>query len=291
MQRIIFERTASTFTLQFKSYAELGLEIFLNFQTATHSQADDWFYTFNTADIMSRHPYTHSEYSVGGNYFPINGGLLVKSSSKFLHIYPDYPLGAGMPDSHSFQLNMHRNPALDDGLGLGYYYGEYSPAEHALVLGFTDLTTHKVWEEYLKFKETPLVFFKGNKETFTQDFEGAGYENFRWQYKCDYELVPEDKCAYLSSVVVREKDLVCRVINICDETVTPDFRAFKLEEELNTLGAEIHPRQLARESGVLEFAENMNSGRNFIQYPKSDKKGLIKPYYLNTYRIKRSGDD
>ena len=288
VQRIILERTASTFTLKFKSYAELWLELFLNFQTTTHSQAEDWFYTFNTADIMSRHPYTDPTYSLGGNYFPVTGALLVKSHSTFLHVYPDYPLGAGMSDSHSFQLHMHRNPALDDDLGLDLYYGEYSPAERSLVFGFTELSTHKVWEEYLKSKETPLVFFKGYGKTFTEDLERAEKIQGKWEYVSEYELVKEDTCAYLSSVVVREEDMIGRVINICDETVTPDFGSFELLEELNALGAEIEPRQLVRENGVLEFIENLNSGRNFVQYPKSDKEGLIKPYNLNTYRIKRN---
>lgn len=237
---------------------------------------------------MSRHPYTDRAYSVGANYFAVNGGLLVKSNNTFMHVYPDYPLGAGMPDSHSFQLHMHRNPALDDDLGLDLYYGEYSPAEQSLVFGFTELSTHQVWAEYLKSKETPLVFFKGYGKTFTEDLENAEKNNGKWEYACEHELVKEDKCAYLSSVVVREEDMICRVINICDETVTPDFGSFELLEELNALGAEIEPRQLVRENGVLEFVENMNSGRNFVQYPTSDKEGLIKPYNLNTYRIERN---
>lgn len=287
-QRVILERAASTFTLKFKSYAELGLEIFLNFQTVTHSQADDWFYTFNTADIMSRHPYPEDPYLIGDNYFPINGGLFVKSHDTFLHVYPDYPLGAGMPDSHSFQLHMHRNPWADDDLGLDAYYGEYSPAEHSLILGFTELSTHKIWKEYLQSKEQPLVFFKGYGKTFTEDIEQAEKGNDKWEYMCEYELVQEDNCAYLSSVVVREEDMICRVINICDETVTPDFGSFKLLEELNTLGGTIMQRQIFKAKGVLEFPANMNSGKNFVQYPKCDKEGLIKPYHLNTYRIQRN---
>ena len=287
MQRLILEPTASTLTLKFKSFAELGLEIFLNFKTITHSQAEDWFYTFNTADIMSRHPYPEDPSLVGNNYFPINGGLLIKSNNTFLHIYPDYPLGAGMPDSDSFQLHMHRNPWANEGLGLEDYYGEYHSAEHSLVIGFTELSPHKVWEEYIKSKEAPLVFFKGYGKTFIEDLEHAGKENSRWEYKCEYELVKENKCVYLSSVVVREEDMICRVINICDETITPDFGSFELFDELNTLGAENTPRQYAKGNGVLEFPVNMNSDRNFVQYPKSDKAGLIKPFHLNTYRIER----
>ena len=237
---------------------------------------------------MSRHPYPNETYLTGENYFPINGGLLIESLDSYLHIFPEFPLGAGMPNQESFELHLHRNPDKDDDLGIGVYYGEYSPAEHSLLFGFTDLQPHKIWEKYLKNKASPQIFFKGYHNTITELLENAEKNTEKWEYDTDYSLINEDKCAYISSIVQRHDDMICRIMNICDYPINPSFNSFTLEEELNTLGGTAYKRQNAVAEGELEFSINDNSGRNFVQYPKSDEDGLIQPFNLNTYRIKRS---
>ena len=271
--------------MKFRLFAELGLEIFLRFATPTHSLSDNWFYTFNSADVMSRHPYPDEDYLIGNNYFPINGGLLINSLDTYLHIFPDFPIGAGMPDRDSFELHLHRNPYADDDLGIGEYYGEYSPAEHSFLFGFTDLKPKKIWKEYLQYKTSPLVFFKGLGNSLVSELENSEKNSDKWEYQTEYSLVNEDKCAYLSSIVVREDDMICRIMNICDQTITPEFDAFTILEELNALGGELENRRTVTAQGELEFTMNENSGRNMIQYPKCDQTGLIKPFSFNTYRI------
>lgn len=286
VQRIILPRHSSTFTLKFKSYAELGLEIFLNFETKTHSQSDNWFYTFNSADIMSRHPFLDKPYLIGDNYFPITGGLLIESGNTFLHMYPDYPLGAGMPDHSSFQLHMHRNPYADDNLGIGVYYGEYSPAEHSLLFGFTELNPGKIWDEYLRNKASPLVFFKSYGETVTEFIEEAEIVG-NWGFNTEYSLMNEDKCVYLSDVNVKGQAMLARVLNICEETMDFELNGLEIVEEVNALGGKLEKRQRAKESGELEFNMNLNSGKDFVEYPQSLKEGLVKPFHFNTYKVQR----
>ena len=285
VQRIILPIDSSTFTLKFRLYAELGLEVFLKFNTREHSQSDNWFYTFNSADIMSRHPFPDQHDLIGDNYFPINGGLFIENLNTFLHIYPDFPLGAGMPDSSSFQLHLHRNPYADDDLGLDVYYGEYSSAEHSLLFGFTELKPSKIWEIYLENKASPQVFFIGTGTTLTLDLQTAEKNEGKWEFETEYSLINEDKCAYLSSLNIVNNETIARILNVCDKTISPEFDQFVLLDERNTLGGKIEDRKSAKESGILEFTINQNSGKNFVQYPKCENEGLIKPFHLNTYTI------
>lgn len=286
VQRVILPTHSPTFTLTFRLFAELGLEIFLRFSNPLHSY--DWFYTFNSADIMSRHPFPDLEYLTGENYFPINGGLIIENQNSHLAFFPDFPLGAGMPDQEHFELHLHRNPDKSDDLGISGYYGEYSPVEHHFLVGFTELEPAEIWKRYLANKASPQVFFKGVGTGFTEDIEEAEKVVDRWEHECEYSLVNEDMCAYVSSVVKSEESLVARVMNLCEATISPEFSAFRIVGELNTVGGNIEERKRAKASGDLEFAINDNSERNFIQYPENDEDGMIKPFHLNTYEIKRT---
>ena len=285
IQRIILPKHSSTFTLKFKLFAQLGLEVFLRFNQPNHSY--NWFYTFNSADIMSRHPFPDETYLSGDNYFPINAGLIIESQESYLAIFPNFPLGAGMPDQSNFELHLHRNPDKSDGLGISGYYGEYSPAEHEFLIGFTELKPSMIWETYLENKAAPQVFFKGSDNSFTEDLQNAEKNTDGWNFETEYSLINEDRCGYISSIVKRQDDLICRIINICDEPIDPAFRTFELVEELNALGGEIEQRQNAIANGILEFPINDNSARNFVQYPKSYNDGLMQPFNLYTYRIQR----
>lgn len=236
---------------------------------------------------MSRHPYPNETFLIGENYFPINAGLIVESQDTYLHIYPNFPLGGGMPDQEHFELHLHRNPDKNDHLGINGYYGEYSPVEHEFLMGFTDLKPKKIWKKYLENKAAPQVFFKSLGNFLTEDFEAAEKTQSKWEYKSKYSLINEDKCGYVSSIMTRENDMICRVMNICDKPITPEFENFAVEEELNTLGGQIEQRQKAVANGILEFTINDNSAKNYVQYPTSDEDGLIQPFHLNTYKIKK----
>ena len=236
---------------------------------------------------MSRYPYPEEEYLIGENYFPISGGLIIENLGSHLHIFPSFPIGAGMPDQGSFELHLHRNPDKDDGLGIKVYYGEYSPVEHSIVFGFTELQPRQIWKKYLSQKSIPQVFFKGHDNTLVEDFEIADKTNNKWEYDTEYSLVNENKCAYISSIVQTHDNTICRILNICDFPITPEFNSFELLEELNTLGGKIEKRQIAIAKGLLEFEINNNSAKNFIQYPKSRDDGLIQPFHLNTFKIKQ----
>ena len=136
VQRILFPNLFSKFMIKFKLFPELGSEIFLRFNLLQNS--DNWFYTFNTADVMLRNRYFEDGAACGVNNFPVVGGVLAKMNQKFLHVYPLFPLGAGLGNSF-FELHLHRYPMHNDKLGLGNDFKNPKTVEHSFLIGSTDM--------------------------------------------------------------------------------------------------------------------------------------------------------
>lgn len=212
---------------------------------------------------------------------------MVQDQSSYITVFPDFPMGAYMVDSQTFELHLHRNPNQDDHLGIGEYLGEYSPVEHHISVGFSDLSPKKVWNDYLEYKASPMVFFRGAGGVLTEELQDAVETKDKWTYETDYVFENDNQCAYVSSIVTREDGFIGRVLNVCDETVDFEFKNYEIVRELTTIGSEISERNTVPISGELEFSINSNSGKNIVQYPKSSKQGMIKPYNLNTYLLQK----
>lgn len=249
--------------------------------------ADDWFYTFNSADIMFRRYAPITNTSVGHNNYPIPGGLLISTQDTFLHIFPTFPLGAGLPNSEQFELHLHRNPQNDDHFGIGEPLYETYSVEHELLIGLTDMNTGPIWKKYIDYKTTPLVTFLSKEKILTEDLEKAFVMKKDWEFSTEYSLLQETTCAYISSIVERNNELVCRIVNICDELISEKINSLDMIREINAIGGELMERNYASPGGVIEGVVN-NSGANFVSYPDVSAVGMISPFDLKTYRMKKN---
>ena len=77
------------------------------------------FYTFNSGDVRQWHSDEVPISSLGKNFQPIAGGLLVGKPEAGVFITPDYPFGAGNLKSETL-LHIHRYINGDDDWGLAY---------------------------------------------------------------------------------------------------------------------------------------------------------------------------
>ena len=226
---------------------------------------------------------------IGSNYYPINAGLLIDMKDDFLYILPSFPLGAGMPDNKHFEMHIHRHPGKDDGFGVNEYVPDYHPVEHTWVIGIMKMKLDWLWREYLELKGYPVVLFHGNSwGSVEEKLENAKEIKENWTSAEKYQLVEENQCLYVSSLVLRSESYVCRVVNICGKSEEFRLEGFDVVEELNAGGYSKFRAKNIETEGIVEFRYNKNSGNAVIRYPITNDTGKIQPFSLSTYRVSKA---
>ena len=284
-QTIVLPMNSITFELKFKLLASLGDEILLEFARPT--QESDWFYTFNSADIQLRKPFSDAQGTSGDNYYPIVGGVFINNSQEFLQFFPKFPLGAGMPHDGSFELHLHRNPENDDDLGLVTPLDDKIPVEHEFLIRIGDLNTSTIWKDYLSHKNSMIIFAVGENEEDIYLDVGNNYERVEnWNSNTEYSLTDENKCVYLSSLGVQNEKMYANVLNICSNPERFSLNSTTIIEQVL-----INEKPLLRSTidiqtrGEIVFEANSNSGKSMIRYPMKDKTGMVSPFAFIGYEI------
>lgn len=286
LQTVIVPRQSMVFRLKFNLFAEIGEEVFLRF--AHGNTADDWFYTFNSADVRARRLFTKRPDTSGENYYPIVGGLFIRyHNQKFLQFFPKFPLGAGMINSDAFELHLHRNPSKDDDLGLGDGLRDNQPVEHEFLVKLSEFNATDMWRSYLLHKNSPIIFVVEDTEgKISLDADKALLWTEEWKRGTEYSLVDEDPCVYLSGLSVKEGRRYARVLNICESPQDLKVHGLKVIEEyfLNE-----QPWSKARNSihveGELTFKMNSNCGERVMKFKVAKGEGMIPPFCLKEYEI------
>jgi hypothetical protein len=243
-----------------------------------------WFYTFNTADVTRRYFIPEDFITKGSNYYPINGGLLVDLDECFLSIFPSFPTGAGMPKADTFEIHLHRHPSQDDGMGLGSYVEDIFPVKHNWRVTLGDFSLSKTWKDFLSHKASPSLFYLKNQNFYITTDSKEGFQ-FSEMIQADthYSIVPNSSCKYLSSLALKDKDLVLNVLNICEKD--EEMTWLRLFDEVSFSWLESHPSpkvQLIKEN-IFNFRWRNNSGENVIKHPKIKNSSKFGPFELRTF--------
>ena len=264
VQKVVVLKETDYFTLNFYLVSVTGEEIFLKFFNTNNKK--DWFYTFNTADVIKRHQFEKRNNCLGENGFPVVGALLIDYKSTFAQIFPKFPLGAHMPKNDYFELHLHRNPAHDDVLGLGSALLDKVPVEHEFLFRFGDLNSTKLWQTYLTNKNPPHVFVIDNEEKLNLNLEKA--ETFKaWKYDTHYLIGSEDPCSYLSRIFFKKKQMVVNVLNTCEYSDKFELNGLSLGNEVQADGYPLTAREAkVLTEGQLVFSINKNTPDTLWKY-------------------------
>jgi hypothetical protein len=279
VQKVVVLKETDYFTLKFYLVSQTGEEIFLKFFNTNNKK--DWFYTFNTADVIKRHQFEKRNNCYGENGFPVVGALLIDYKSTFAQIYPKFPFGAHMPKTDYFELHLHRNPAYDDVLGLGSALHDKVPVEHEFLFKFGELNSTKLWQTYLSNKHEPHVFVIDNEEKLNFNLEKA--ENFKtWKFDTHYLIGSEDPCTYLSRVFFKKKQMVMSILNTCEYSDKFELNGVSLGYEVQADGYPLTAREAnVLTEGELVFTINKNTPDTLWKYYK--KAGKLSPFGLYSF--------
>lgn len=280
-QQVFLDSHSSCIYFTFDVYAHKNSEIFLRFE---HSHEGlGWFNLFNSGNLMRKFFQYEESDSKGLNYFPINGAALIDFGKEFLHIFPGFPLGAGMPDKDHFELNLHRHPAYDDGLGLDGYVPDDLSVEHSWILKFQELSPNTLWKSYIEAKTYPTCFFMQDHNEVTESHEKGAFFTIPAHFLPIKQLMPEDNCNYFSSFLLRNGKKVLQVMNICEES--KELKGFTVVEERMAAGLKKSYNSDWLVNSKLEFSLGNNSGFNVLKYPRSVSVNGIKPFHLKTFVV------
>ena len=284
-QTIVLPMNSSTFELKFELHAALDDEIFFKFERP--SQEPNWFYTFNSADIRLRKPFPDTIDVSGENYYPVVGGVFINNSQEFLQVFPKFPLGAGMPNDHSFELHMHRNPNNDDFLGLGAGLKDPKAAHHDFLIRIDELNTSTIWKDYLSHKNSLIMFAVGDKEEEISLNLKDNYDRFEeWNSTTEYSLTDENECVYLSSLGVSNEKMYARVLNICETPKKFSLNSTEIVDQVLVNEKHLEGKILGIQiRGEINLEVNSNSGRDVIRYPIEYKDGLVSQFTFTGYEI------
>lgn len=286
LQSVVVPKHSSAFRIKFSLLAEAGEEIFLRF--AHRNTMEDWFYTFNSADVRARRLFTKRPDTSGENNYPIVGGLFIRyDNQSFLQFFPKFPLGAGIVDTTGFELHLHRNPSRDDDLGLGSGLQDNLRVEHEFLVKVSDFNATEMWRNYLLHKNALIVFaVEDSSGKITLDAKRAHYWNEEWKRHTEYSLVDEDPCVYLSSITVGGGKRYARVLNICESPQDFEMHGVKVKDEylLNEKPLRENRNQVMVE-GELEFKMSCNSGKSVLEFQAAEGEGAIAPFGFKAYEI------
>lgn len=260
--------------------SEINTDIFLRFDNIYTNKG--WFYTFNSADLIRRFYIPEDWKTRGSNYYAINGGLLIDLKDSFLSIFPSFPLGAGMPNKHGFELNLHRHPGRDDGLGLGDYVEDGFAVTHSWLITLNDFSLEKMWKSYISHKTEPSLFYLNKNFAVTEKILYSGEFNQAIIANNHTGVVPEDKCKYLSSAAYRQSEVVLNVLNLCGEG--SEIGWLEQMDEVNAGGFEMREKRKWKSGEVFEYKYRNNSGKNVIRYKRTSQKGQIGAFELKTFK-------
>lgn len=274
-----------TFELKFFVYAEVGSEIFMRFQQKY--QKGDWFYTFNTANVMKRTIHPNQYFLRGQNVFPISGALLVKLKEKFLFIVPSFPLGVAMPSDKTFELHLHRHPGKDDQLGLGSYQEDIYAVEHSFSISLRSLNLTDLWLGFLSHRASPYIsFLSGANFSIAESYSESQVFTEPWAYKTEHSLLPNSNCLYISSLNERKGKQICTLLNICDSPQQFDLSGFEALEELDLSGNPLKSVNPIKGGQEIEFLVNKNSGKSVVDFEEKVGRGTIKPFALHSFGVR-----
>ena len=284
-QTIVLPRDSETIQVRFEVFAEKGDEIFLRFK---HPEAEeDWFYTFNSADIRLRRPFPKKRSVVGEDYYPVVGGLFIKNGQEFLQFFPKFPLGVGMTGVNDFELHLHRNPPYDDVLGLGTPLSDSYPVDHEFVIRIGDLNRTAMWKDYLSHKNSHILFAVGEEE---EDIEVNQNRNIErggsWGSNTEYSLTDGNPCVYLSSLGVNNGTMFAKVLNVCENPEEFTLNSTYIMDEVLVTENPVNNKLIEiQQNGKLAFEVGSNSGEGVLQYPNGFEKGKVSPFSFNAYEI------
>ena len=280
-QQIYIDSHSSNIQLTFDIYAPMSNEIFMRFEYP-HEQSG-WFYLFNSGNVMRKFYQYEATHTKGLNYFPINGGLLIDLKTEFLHIFPGFPLGAGMPDPEHYELNLYRHPSKDDQLGIGEYSPDNNPVEHSWTFTFQAYSPSSLWKSYIEAKTSPVCYFRQVSSNLTEDYEKGAFFNNPVKILDVKPIMPEDTCNYFSSLLQRNGEKILQVMNLCEEP--KELNGFGVIEERMAAGFSKSDYESWLIDGSLEFKLGNSTGANVKKYPKSNPSTKIPPFHLKTYVV------
>lgn len=269
------------FIMKFKLKAELGDEVFMRMYNPTSESR--WFYSFNSADVVSRKKSKPETSLYGENEFPIVGALLIKTDEMFLHIYPRFPLGAGMVGSNFFELHLHRNPERDDVLGLGLPLNDTSEVEHEFLFTIDTLNFTNLYKNYFTHKNRPHLFAVNSSNQLTLSISKAKLHKTPYNYKTEYSIGTEDECTYLSRLHFTKKTMVADLLNICDKADSFELKNSQIIKPVLTNGNQIRVRKEYSIDETIKFTENEQI---LEKWPSGDKIGHdLKPFEFQSFEI------
>ena len=285
-QTITLSKHSKSFKLNFEVSPVADSEIFLRFSNISNTK--EWFYTFNSADVRVRKPFEDTEYTSGENYYPIVGGLFIRTNKDMLlQIFPKFPLGAGMLSNGGFELHLHRNSSNDDCLGMDSGLLDTRLVEHEFLITIADLNATNMWRSYLLHKNAPILFgVVDDQGSISLDLNKTLYIDKSWKYQTEYQLVDEIPCIYFSSLTAKNDKRYVTVLNICETPQVLELHGLKVVEErmLNEKSLrEIRHNFLLGDE--MKFIMNSNSGENVIEFINATGDGMIPAYHLKTYEI------
>ena len=215
IQRVTIEKNSKNFGLSFELKCPPGVEIFIRFFNVFSEQP--WFYLFNSANIMKK-VYRKDEIPMRGlNYHPITAALFVNLTQDFIFFIPRFPILGGMPNSSSFELNIHRFPVQDDHLGVGFLPTISYPVTHNWLIGFNKPDYDFIWKEFIEHKHYPLTYFKTH-ENLTEKIAEAQVHQVNWLKETSKQILKGDNCSYLNSLGSRDGLYVTTILNICKKS-------------------------------------------------------------------------
>lgn len=276
------------FKLKFETFADSSNDIFLRFARISYNE--NWFYTFNSADIRVRKPFKKRKDVSRENYYPIVGGVFIRASNdNLLQFFPRFPLGAGMLDDGGFELHLHRNPSSENQIGFNSGLHDTRSVEHEFLIKLADLNATNIWKSYLLYKNSPIIFAITNYQgsiSLELELEKAYNWNTIWNYQTEYQLIDEFSCIYLSSITVNNNQSYATVLNICEAAQTLKLHGLKVLDERLLNHQPLEMSKKAFEVGKnLKFNLNSNSGEHVVKFPKASASGDIPAFYLKTYEI------
>lgn len=281
IQKVVLLNNADHFTLNFFLVSQTGEEIFLKFFNTNNKK--DWFYTFNTADVINRHQFEKRSNCYGENGFPVVGALLIDYKSTFLQVFPKFPTGAHMPKTDYFEIHLHRNPAYDDVLGLGSPLLDNVPVDHEFLFTFGELNSTRLWQTYLANKNSPHIFSVDSEENLSLELDKAGYVK-NWGFDTHYSVGTEDPCNYLSRVFYRNSQMVFSILNTCEYSSQFKFNGATLGSEVQADGFPFTKRGKVLKEGQLTFEINKNTPETLWKYYRHTDD-QISPFSHNSFLV------
>jgi len=282
------------FIWKFGVFATNNEEILVRFSSDNIS-GDKWLLTSNSGDLRERKYFQETATKKGSNMYPVPGGFAVDMGKEYLKIFPKFSIGVAMVDNSSFELLLHRHLGQDDNFGLAYGVDDYMFLNYHFEVELGELTHRSYWKSYLEAKADIYSFPLTNFDEFLisgEAWSNGVQVNQTWDKETVYSLGFNHSDIYLSSAVIKNSQLVMRVMNLKDAAQSLSVKGFQFTKKKLFDGfLDASSVKVSWKRGK-EFEYSQKPDTSMPKYlPRSDAESKIgkvslHPFEFSTFNVK-----